>query len=85
MPGQALFSRNEKTATFTHNSGARHGFDLAGKAVLITGASTGISAAAAQRVRGPRQPGDHPYNASRGDEAVAADYRAAGAKAACRR
>jgi 3-oxoacyl-[acyl-carrier protein] reductase len=57
--------------------------DLAGKAVLITGASTGIGAAAARAFgRAGANVAVH-YNASRdAAEAVAADVRAAGARAA---
>ncbi len=57
--------------------------DLQGKAILITGASTGIGAAAARAfARVGANVAVH-YNASRdAAEAVAADVRAAGAKAA---
>jgi 3-oxoacyl-[acyl-carrier protein] reductase len=57
--------------------------DLKGKVVLITGASTGIGAAAARAFAGEGSKVVIHFNASRGAaEAVAADVKAAGAEAA---
>jgi 3-oxoacyl-[acyl-carrier protein] reductase len=57
--------------------------DLAGKVVLVTGASTGIGAAAARAFAGERSKVVVHYNASRSAaEAVAADIEAAGGDAA---